>query len=181
MTAARVAVADKRPIPRVDGLCTPALDSCEADPCYQAAPLPVTGQLGYLRADALALADQTGLPSLVDLQDDKPVACHSEAGGTFFWAARDAASDGSASKLRALLIGRCGLVEGREGSYPTHDVQLLVFGDDGRLEIVADPERAATLDWSTKLDGAKLASVSVRDGTSGETVVVEAVPMVADK
>lgn len=172
-TATRVAAQDKRPIPRVDGLCTPSLDSCEADPCQDAAPLPLTGQLGYLRADGLALADQDGLPSLADVEAHKPRSCHSKAGGTYFWVARDPSSDGSAGKTRALLIGRCGLVEGREGSFPTHDVQLLVFGDDGRLEVIADARRAAALDWKPSDDGAKLARVSARNDNE-EAVVVEA-------
>ena len=34
-------------LPRVDGICTPTLDSCEADPCEEALSLPLANQTGF--------------------------------------------------------------------------------------------------------------------------------------
>ncbi len=164
MPPVRVSVRDKRPFPAVDGLCTPSIDSCVEDPCDNRLPLPISGQLGYLDANALALIEQTGLPSFADALEHKPPQCHRAEPATFAWALREPAPTGStaeAGRLRALLIVKCGMVDGREGSFPTARPQLLVYGADGRLEVVANVTNAATLDWKNSDDGPKLASASL--------------------
>ncbi len=157
MIAARPATRDKRAIPRADGLCTPTLGECLENPCEYALPLPMTNQLGYLDAAALTLVEQTGLPTYADVMALKAPQCRLHQETTFAWAKRDPAPAGGVGRVRALLLASCGMVEGREGSYPAAREQLLVYGDDGRLEVVADDVRAATLDWRTDADGPKLA------------------------
>ena len=181
MTAVRISVQDKRPIPRVDGLCRPSLDVCQEDPCEMSLSVPMTGQTGYLRSDALALIEQAALPSLSDVHDLKPTQCHTQAGGTFSWALRESARDGGPERVRAVLLSQCGLVEGREGSFPLARFQLLVYGDTGQLEIVADTERAAVLEWEHGAGGPKLAGARLAVASGGYDLIVKAADAVAAK
>jgi hypothetical protein len=179
MTPVRVSAQDRRPIPRVDGICTPTLDSCEADPCWESVPLPLSNQTGFLRSDDLALVEQTGLPSFAEAAAFKPAQCHTRDGATFAWAVRDTVVDGTIGPLRALLLFRCGLVEGREGSYTAGRPQLLVYGQGRQLELTAGTEDVALLEWTLGPDGPKLASALLE--SRGETVVAQAAPSVAAK
>ncbi len=178
MTAVRVSTRDKRPVPTVDGLCKPDISSCADDPCGVALPLPMTGQLGYLDVEALALIEQTGLPSVADALAHKPPQCNRAEPAHFFWALRDAPSGGSDAgvpRLRALLLVQCGMAQGREGTYAETAPQLLVYGVDGRLEVVGDMLRAAVLEWEKAADGPKLARASVSGTSRYYDVHVEAV------
>ena len=84
--------------------------------------------------------------------------------------------------MRALLLVQCGMAEGREGSYPETVPQLLVYGEDGRLEVVGDMQRAAVLEWEKAADGPKLARASVSGPSRPWDVRVEAVTgVVANK
>ena len=184
MTPVRVSSRDKRPIPTVDGLCTPQLDSCQEDPCESALPLPLVSQIGYLDAEALALVEQTGLPSFADTVALKPPQCHREQPTTFAWALRDAAAtapDGGVAPLRALLLVVCGLADGREGPYPSSRTQLLVYGAGGRLEVVAEDNHAALIDWDRGAAGPKLASAIVSNSYGNGHLEIKAVTAVAAK
>ena len=183
MTAVKIAPRDKRAIPTVDGLCTPELNACQEDPCESALRLPMTRQMGYLAAEALALVEQSGLPSYADVIALKPPRCHHDETTTFAWALRDAApagpggvggGGGTTGPLRALLLVACGLVEGREGPFPTRRAQLLVYGTDGRLEVVADEDEAAVLDWSQGANGPKLARATVTANDANGDLDIEA-------
>jgi hypothetical protein len=83
--------------------------------------------------------------------------------------------------LRALLLVRCGLVEGREGSYPAATPQLLVYGTDGRLEIVNGSAVAVAIDWDKGADGPKLARATVSSPFHGGDMQIEAATAVANK
>ena len=179
MTAARPATRDKRPIPHADGLCTPTLGGCFEDPCESALPLPMTGQLGYLAADGLTLVEQAGLPAFADVMAMKPPQCRRAEATTFAWAKRDPAPAGGVGRVRALLLARCGMVEGREGAYPAAEAQLLVYGDDGHLEVIADAMRAATLDWRTEAEGPKLARAELIGLNRGDNLTLTAAVAVA--
>ena len=182
MTPVRVSVQDRRPVPRVDGICTPTLDSCEADPCEEALSLPLANQTGFLRADGIALIEQSGLPSYADAAAGKPAACHTDAGGTFAWALRDSAVDGGIGQTRALLLLRCGLVEGREGKFTAHHTQLLVYGDNGTLQLTADTGGASLFDWAAGPNGVRLARGRVtRTGFGTSQLTIEAAEAVAAK
>jgi hypothetical protein len=184
MTAVRVSVKDKRPFPTVDGLCAPDVGGCEADRCEAALPLPITGQIGYLDTEALAMIEQTGLPSYADALAHKPPQCNRAEPATFAWTLRDAAStspDAGVARVRALLLVRCGIVEGREGSYVSSRSQLLVYGEDGRLEVVSGDGTAAVIDWDRGADGPKLARASVFASVPGSDRRIEATVAVAKR
>ena len=184
MPPVRVSVRDKRPFPVVDGLCTPSIDSCLEDPCDSKLPMPIGGQIGYLDANALALIEQTGLPAFADVLETKPPQCHRAEPATFAWALRDGAAAGSAGelgRLRALLLIKCGMVESREGSFPEARPQLLVYGADGRLEVIADVTTAATLNWKTGGDTPKLAGAFVAGLRGADDLEIESAVAVASK
>jgi hypothetical protein len=146
--------------------------------------MPITGQLGYLDTEALALIEQTGLPSFADALARKPPQCHRGEPTTFAWALRDGGSsapDAGVAPLRALLLVTCGMVESREGSYAVARPQLLVYGADSHLEIVVNGENAATLDWDRAADGPKLARASVWGSEVGGDLEIEAATAVATK
>jgi hypothetical protein len=184
MTAVRVSTRDKRPVPTVDGLCTPNLNVCDEDPCENALPLPITGQIAYLNTDALALVEQSGLPPFSDVLARKPPQCSRWQPTTFAWALRDASStspDGGVAPLRALLLVQCGMVNVREGTTEAARPQLLVYGADGRLEVVSGTGAAAVIDWDQGPDGPKLARASITGEFPSGDMRVEAAVAVAHK
>jgi len=83
-------------------------------------------------------------------------------------------ADAGVAPLRALLLVSCGMVEGREGSYAVAHPQLLVYGADGRLELVVDGEATAVLDWDLGADGPKLARAAVASINPGDDLKIEA-------
>jgi hypothetical protein len=184
MTAVRVSSRDKRPLPAVDGLCTPNLNSCDADPCGNALPLPITGQLGYLDTEALQLIEQTGLPSFADALERKPPQCSRAQPTTFAWALRETAGgapDAGVAPLRALLLVICGAVESREGSVPVAMPQLLVYGADGRLELVSRGEDTSLLEWERGPEGPRLARAAIWGDFPEADLEVEAATAVANQ
>src|SRR5688572_20889307 len=50
LTPVKAVARVSRPVPAVDGICRPSIDVCAEDPCYQALPMPLTGQLAFLDA-----------------------------------------------------------------------------------------------------------------------------------
>ena len=125
-------------------------------------------EIGYLRADAVALVEQTGLPSVEDIRSLKAPACRTQAGGTFAWAQRGPATSADGNgPLVALLIARCGLVEGREGSFP---FARCSFWSTARTvgwswsRIRTGPP---ALDWGSTAEGAKIRREGPRGTPSG--------------
>jgi len=51
--------------------------------------------------------------------------------------------------VRVLVVGKCGLVEGREGFWPSTALQVLVYGADGRLALVVSDAAIDGYRWST--------------------------------
>ncbi len=179
MTPVRISTHDKRPLPQIDGTCLPTLDTCNEDPCLDRFPLPA--QLGYLDTKTLVTTEQKGLPSAADVIALKPPQCRRAERTTFAYVSRDAAAaDGTPGAVRAALLVTCGLVEGREGMYPVAMPQLLVYGADGLLEVVASVSSAAVLEWRSGDAGPKLAGARVNAG-DGKPVSFTAATSVATK
>ena len=55
-------------------------------------------------------------------------------------------SDGKA-RIDALILGRCGAVESREGYDAASGLQLIAFDADGLLEMSADSNAAQIYQW----------------------------------
>lgn len=180
MTPVKIATRDKRPVPRVDGVCAPRLGECVEDPCYEQLPLPA--QLGYLNAETLVTTEQSGLPALADVLELKPSQCRRQEPTTFAWVTRDPPrADGAPGAIRAVMLASCGLVEGREGSYPAAAPQLLVYGADGWLDTSATPGHAVTYAWKPDATGPKLARARVTSGMDDPPREFEAATAVAVK
>jgi hypothetical protein len=142
-----------RPLPAVDGLCQPPVDTCIENPCAQALPMPLGGQLGFLQASTVGTLAAKDVPPLADALAMKPAVCKTRAGATWAWAQRG--PDGSA--LEALVLFQCGLVMGREGYYPSSTLQLLVYDGEGRVELAAGRSYAAIYEWRAGESGPVLA------------------------
>jgi hypothetical protein len=157
MTPVRISTQDKRPTPLVDGACTPGLAECIEDPCFQSMQLP--RELGYLNAHSLVTTEQTGLPSVADLVAIKPAQCKRAEPTTFAYVDRWPASElASPGPIRAVLLVTCGMVAGREGSYPAAFPELLSYRLDGRLDTLATRSAATAFDWSKDSSAPRLAS-----------------------
>jgi len=157
--AVQVVVQDKRPVPRVDGLCKPSLDSCSYDGCMQHVEMPMFDELGWLSARQLAVFDKKDAPSFEDAVAAKPRICHKrDEGALFAWARRGAPAADGREALEALLVVRCGAVESREGMDAQAMLQLLVYDHDGRLELTASQNNASAFAWQTVGDNVTIAS-----------------------
>jgi hypothetical protein len=169
MTPVRISTRDPRPVPHVDGVCLREIDSCSEDACYEALPLPP--KLGFLDAQSLVTTEQNGLPLPDDVLAMKVPQCRRTERTTFAYVAREGAAPGA---IRVLLLVTCGLVEGREGMYPSAVPQLLVYGADGMLDGIATPYEAATMVWSRDGKDAKLASATVNNRQNVKPLEFEA-------
>jgi len=146
----RVVAVDDRPISGIDGLCTPDLNSCINDGCYESFEMPMTGQMGFLRVEGFNSFEQPDNPSFQSVSDAEPRQCKSYSHvGKFYYAYREKNAEGR-EMLRALLIAYCGRVETREGFVDAHRSQLLVYDAAGRLKVVASENRAAVLEFQER-------------------------------
>jgi hypothetical protein len=149
---------DKRRIPTVDGLCIRGLVGCDEDPCYKALPMPLTGQMAFLNAANVSTLEVKDSPTPADVVAQKPKECQRRQPKTWVWALRgEPAAGGGAGRIEALLLASCGMVPTREGETTASSVQLLVYGKEGRLEIVADNFSVAALRWRPDANGGVLA------------------------
>ncbi len=138
---------DKRPVPRIDGICTPRLESCDGG-CFGMVELPLGGAIGFLKNDQVATFDIAVQPPVADVLAKKPPECkRADNGKVFAWALRDLAFGGTKTQVRALLMVRCGAVESREGRDPTVMPQLLVYGESGQLELLVGATYATIVHW----------------------------------
>lgn len=178
MQPVRLSSRDKRALPRVDGLCSFQLNECLEDPCYES--LPVPSQLGFLNAQSLLVVEQTGLPSVKEVLSLAPAACHRKQPSTFAWVTRDPPSpDGRPGIVKAVLLIVCGMVEGREETYPKASSQLLVYDGNGALAVLASENYAAVFTWDGSGATPKLARGQVTRNADEPAWTVQAATLVA--
>ena len=139
-------------LPAIDGMCTPTVGSCEYDGCD--APNTPFDNLPLLTTAAFKLIEAKDRPAIARVFDSTAAkqvpACNSKEGTVLAWAVRQ----GDDRKARALVIMRCAVVEGREGSYISYDSQLLVYDPVGKLRLSAGPNQATSYAWDA--DGKKI-------------------------
>ena len=145
-----ISTSGQSKIPAIDGMCAPALGSCEQDFCDS--PMGTFDSLPLTSIDTFKVIEMKERPPVANALDataaQKYKACHSKDGATLAWAVRE----GADRKTRAVLIVGCGLVEGREGKYVASALQLLVYDPTGHLRLSATETGVTTYDW--KGDGA---------------------------
>lgn len=141
-SAVAVSVEDRRAVPAVDGLC--GLDGMEAWACPQGVYLP--GELGYLSASGVSTRPVEMIPTMRQLGDAQTCATYGVDEAVF---ARPRVGTPA-----ALVRVTCAAGEG--GASARSAMQLLVYGDDGRLAVMASDREAAVFAWQAGEGGAKL-------------------------
>jgi hypothetical protein len=163
-----------RAVPKVDGLCTPSLEVCSEDPCTQSLPMPLGGQLAFLKAGEVGTLTAKDAPTLTQVMNNQAPGCQTKKGAKFAWAQHAPAAAGAPGRLEALLLAECALIPGREGYFPYSTAQLLVYDDKGRLELSSASSQAAVYEWREGAAGPVLAG-GWQTGVFGEAKIEEAV------
>ena len=148
----KVVALDKRPIPSVDGLDVPELwQEIEGEYGYEGMELPLLGVLAVFRADqlgALEIKQKRRKKRIEAALSGKLRGCRSAKGRIHAWAMKEKSAE-QRDVLRALVLVRCGSVEVRDGEMTVAQLQIVVYGDDGRLALVAGPGYINAFTWST--------------------------------
>lgn len=155
----RLTVGDRRPVPPIDGLCTQ--DGLDDWPCPQGVALPPL--IGLLDAGQLQTTPVELIPSLRQLGDPRTCATYGIEEATF---ARPRVGTPA-----ALVRVRC--EKGAGGGPARSALQLLVYGADGRLVVMASEREAAVLAWAAGEGGARLAGARKLVIRNGERTVIE--------
>lgn len=183
-SAVQAVATDTRTIPTVDGMGPASLWNCYEGPpvwgdaeTHQASgtlELPIGGKLGFLRSDGVGTFATQDAPTLADALEAKPAACSkatAEAPKIYAWASMAPATATSPARVQALLTVACGMVEAREGFERVATPQLLVYGDDGHLVLMAGRYYATAYGWKDNvLTAARRAGDVVVRATQTEAV-----------
>ena len=130
----RLALVDKRPFPTTDGLCVHDLNFCN-EGCYEGIELPQVSALGFLTTSGFNTFEDKAIPDLEKALDAEPRACRApDKGQAYYYAYRQKNAEGR-DTVRALFIVRCGGVESREGMDSVAYGQLLVYNEQGQLDL----------------------------------------------
>ena len=145
----QVAPRVKTVLPVADGFERPALDQlADADPGYSARALrlPMATAAAFMDAAELKVLDVKRTRTPTQFREAQDRTCKKDV----VWAKRLPASDpAQPAQVRVLVVGKCGLVEGREGFWPSTALQVLVYGADGRLALVVSDAAIDGYRWST--------------------------------
>jgi hypothetical protein len=151
--AAQVAPLDKRPFPAIDGLEAPELyHGFEGGYGYGPFELPILGTLSSLRGESLRPLEIKSGVALADVIATTAPGCTSKKARTYAWLhrAKLAGERDGRSVLRALAIAQCGRIEVRDGWTEASQFQVLVYGDDGNLALVAGPGYVNGFTWDNQ-------------------------------
>lgn len=146
---ARVSPIDKRPIPEVDGarLSEPYTSQWVDEARFD---LLLGGAVGYLRADYLKrVYDDTDAVSWEQAVAAEAKGCRAfEKVGTYVWTPAIESKAEAPSRVRTLFVVGCSTYEERDGEYAVANWQLLMYGENGRLELMVGPETVTRFTWS---------------------------------
>jgi hypothetical protein len=159
-----VVAKDARPIPPVDGVCAFEVEG------YCPAPIELPSQLGMLNTSGFGVFDIKKSPTLSDALAATAAACQQTTASSLAWSISAAASADAPPRTTAVFLVECRLTCSRSGLSPQARGQLLVYDEQGRLDLIVADTRVATLDWGK--DGV-LAGAEVRSsyGEEGSGVV----------
>jgi hypothetical protein len=142
----QLAPKTKQAIPAVDGIATTSMYEV-SDRYYSENGLhmPLLDSVSVLFADQLRILDVKGKLTPTELA----AVNKCPKGGTQAWVKRTAAKEKTAPDVvRAVVLGECQLLEGREGSYTAAGIQLLVYDADGRLALVVGDGQIDGIRWA---------------------------------
>lgn len=110
--------------------------------------MPLLGTVASLFADQLRVLDIKDKQTTAQFEASK--SCRSDV----VWVSRKQAKEATGpASVQALVIGRCGKVEGREGSWLAHTLEVMVFDANGRVAVVVGEGHIEGYRWAT--DGGK--------------------------
>ena len=145
----KLALVDRRPIPPTDGLCIPDLNSCN-EGCYEGIQLPQVNAIGFLATSGFNTFEDKAQPTVDAALNHRPHECsRPDSGKAYYYAYRQKTAEGR-DTVRALLTVRCGGVESREGSRAEASGQLLVYSDQGQLELIVNQSAVEELTFSER-------------------------------
>jgi hypothetical protein len=127
--------------------------------------MPMLGTVAALFADQLRV---------LDIKDKQTVSAFEAAKGLCkdtLWAHRKDAKEGP-SQLQAVVLGRCGKVEGREGSWNARVTELVVYDPTGKAVLVVGDGHVEGYRWTT--ENGKPMIASARSLLTVNSVVIEA-------
>lgn len=135
MQKVRLALVDKRPFPTTDGLCVHDLNFCN-EGCYDGIELPQVSAIGFLATSGFNTFEDKAIPDLESALAATPRSCRAaDKGLAYHYAYRQKNAEGR-DTVRALFLVRCGGVESREGMDSVAYGQLLVYNEQGQLDLL---------------------------------------------
>ena len=146
---AQLAPRDRKALPVVDGLVRPVdVAALETSAYAPELRLPAFAGPSILVAEELRATEvKSPVTPAAYQRDTRPCK-----GATTTWMQQARSAEHTeADRLQVLVIGMCGKVEGREGFSIERDVQVLVYGADGRLALAATRGRLDLYRWT--MDG----------------------------
>ena len=143
----QVTPRNKTVLPVADGFERADLDRLVGYEIYGAAlRLPVTTAAAFMNAPELKVLDVKRTRTPAQFLEASDPRCKKDV----IWAKRLPASDpAQPAQVRALVIGKCGLVESRDGYAPRAGLQVVVYGTDGRAALVVSDNAIDGYRWST--------------------------------
>ncbi|MEZ4361252.1 MAG: hypothetical protein R3B48_13795 [Kofleriaceae bacterium] len=134
LTPAQISPVASSALPEVDGFELQQLvDATEGIVREDALRLPMLGRASAFFADKLRVLDQKGGTPDAYRESVADGSCRKAAA----WVQRSKSKEATGpDRVVALLVARCGEVPSREGTVVTMMEQLMVFGRDGRLQLV---------------------------------------------
>jgi hypothetical protein len=144
----QLAPTSKQSLPEVDGLVAVYLENVQ-NQWYpeDGLHLPLIDSVSAMFADQLRVLDVKDKTTPSDFAgEDKKCK-----GDDMTWVKRVPAADKSGPDVvQAVLVGRCGMLEERDGSYRASGWELLVYGAEGRLELVIANGMIDGYRWATE-------------------------------
>lgn len=145
---AQLAPSNKHKLVAVDGMQIPDLGALGSFDRYHdesSMRLPMLGTVAAMFSDQLRVLDVKDTLKVSEFE-----ALEKKCKETV-WVSRADAKEGTGpAAVRALVVGRCGKLEGREGSYMGHALQILVYDSNHRLVLVAGPGHVDGYRWAVE-------------------------------
>ncbi|HEU0032323.1 MAG TPA: hypothetical protein VFQ53_16945 [Kofleriaceae bacterium] len=162
LAPAQLSPASSAKLVAVDGMQIPTMGDLSFEPWFEenALRLPMLGTVAALFADQLRVLDLKAKDAQLaaDYEGGEPKSCK---GPDHAWVVRQTPKEANApAKVQAVVIGRCGRVQGREGTYIARTLEMMVYDAQGRLALVVgtghlDAYRWEVVDGQPKLAGGR--------------------------
>ncbi|MEJ7601467.1 MAG: hypothetical protein WKG01_26420 [Kofleriaceae bacterium] len=144
MTRAQLSTTSNTKLVAVDGIQITRVGDVETGegPYYDegALRLPMLGTVAALFADQLRALDLKDTLTVSKFQR-RAKLCKDTT-----WVTRTQGTEGPA-RVSALVLGRCARVEGREGAWNAHTIEIMVYDAAGRLALVAGSGHVDAYRW----------------------------------